>query len=134
VLFQQLGAQVRNRILDLFSWLTGSFALYEDAKVTESGLPLNLRTHTLIHEGVQERMPLVVIRRFMEGRMQQTVLRVPGQIPADLQLSGRQQRILRAIEGENMTVADLLRVERNEEWALRLLYMLHEIQRIVFRD
>jgi serine/threonine protein kinase len=134
VLFQQLGGQVRNRILDLFSWLTGSFALYEDAKVTESGLPLNLRTHTLIHEGVQERMPLVVIRRFMEGRMQQTVLRVPGQIPADLQLSGRQQRILRAIEGENMTVADLLRVERNEEWALRLLYMLHEIQRIVFRD
>jgi hypothetical protein len=66
--------------------------------------------------------------------MQQTVLRVPGQIPADLQLSGRQQRILRAIEGENMTVADLLRVERNEEWSLRLLYMLHEIQRIVFRD
>jgi serine/threonine protein kinase len=134
VLFQQLGGQVRNRILDLFSWITGSFYLYVDAPITQSGLPLNLRTHTLIHEGVQERLPLVVIRRFMEGRMQQTVLRVPGSIPADLQLSGRQQRILRTIEAEETTIDELIRLEKDEEWLLRLLFMLHEIQRIVFRD
>jgi len=134
VLFQQLGGQVRNRILDLFSWITGSFFLYVDAPITHSGLPLNHRTHTLIHEGVQERMPLVVVRRFMEGRMQQTVLRVPGSIPADLQLSGRQQRILRTIEAEETTVEELVRREKDEEWLLRLLYMLHEIQRVVFRD
>ena len=134
VLFQQLGGQIRNRILDLFSWITGSFELYVDAPITQSGLPLNLRTHTLIHEGVQERLPLVVIRRFMEGRMSQTVLRVPGSIPADLQLSGRQQRILRTIEAEETTVEELVRREKDEEWLLRLLYMLHEIQRVVFRD
>jgi serine/threonine-protein kinase len=134
VLFQQLGGQVRNRILELFSWITGSFSLFVDAPITQSGLPLNLRTHTLIHEGVQERLPLVVIRRFMEGRMQQTVLRVPGSIPADLQLSGRQQRILRTIEAEETTVEELVRREKDEEWLLRLLFMLHEIQRIVFRD
>ena len=134
VLFQQLGGQIRNRILDLFSWITGSFFLYVDAPITESGLPLNLRTHTLIHEGVQERLPLVVVRRFMDGRMQQTVLRVPGSIPADLQLSGRQQRILRTIEAEETTVEELVRREKDEEWLLRLLFMLHEIQRVVFRD
>jgi len=134
VLFQQLSGQVRNRILDLFSWLTGSFAVYETTTVSGSGLPLNLRSHTLIHEGVQERMPLVVIRRSMESRMQQTVLRIPGEIPADLQLSGRQQRILRTIEAEEITVAGLIRREKDEEWMLRLLYMLHEIQRVVFRD
>ena len=134
VLFQQLGGQVRNRILDLFSWITGSYFLYVDAPITQSGLPLNLRTHTLIHEGVQERLPLVVIRRFMEGRMSQTVLRVPGSIPADLQLSGRQQRILRTIEAEETTVEELVRREKDEEWLLRLLFMLHEIQRVVFRD
>jgi serine/threonine-protein kinase len=134
VLFQQLGGQVRNRILDLFSWITGSYSLYIDAPITQSGLPLNLRTHTLIHEGVQERLPLVVIRRFMEGRMTQTVLRVPGSIPADLQLSGRQQRILRTIEAEETTVNELVRREKDEEWLLRLLFMLHEIQKIVFRD
>ena len=134
VLFQQLGGQVRNRILDLFSWITGSFSLYVDAPITEAGLPLNLRTHTLIHEGVQERLPLVVVRRFMDGRMQQKVLRIPGSIPADLQLSGRQQRILRTIEAEETTIEELIRREKDEEWLLRLLFMLHEIQRIVFRD
>ena len=134
VLFQQLGGQVRNRILDLFSWITGSYELYVDAPITQSGLPLNLRTHTLIHEGVQERLPLVVIRKFMEGRMSQKVLRVPGSIPADLQLSGRQQRILRTIEAEESTIEEFVRREKDEEWLLRLLYMLHEIQRVVFRD
>jgi serine/threonine-protein kinase len=134
ILFQQLGGQVRDRILDLFSWITGTFQFFENTPVPDTGLPLNLRTHTLIHEGLQERMPLVVIRRFMEGRSQQKVLRVPGEIPVDLQLSGRQQRILRNIEDGEITVAELVRREKDEEWMLRLLYMLHEIQRIVFRD
>jgi hypothetical protein len=125
---------VRDRILDLFSWITGTFEFFADTPVPDTGLPLNLRAHTLIHEGVQERMPLVVIRRFMEGRSQQKVLRIPGDIPADLQLSGRQQRILRNIEEEEFTVAELVRREKDEEWMLRLLYMLHEIQRVVFRD
>jgi serine/threonine-protein kinase len=134
ILFQQLGGQVRDRILDLFSWITGTFEFFENTPVPDTGLPLNLRTHTLIHEGVQERMPLVVIRRFMEGRSQQKVLRIPGELPVDLQLSGRQQRILRNIEDGEITVAELVRREKDEEWMLRLLYMLHEIQRVVFRD
>jgi hypothetical protein len=132
VLFQELSGQVRNRILDLFSWVSGSFALYVDAPVAETGMPLNLRTHTLIHEGVQERMPLLVIRRFMESRMQQWVVRLPGEIPADLQLSGRQQRILRSIEGNEVRVEDLVRREKDEEWLLRLIYMLHQIKRVMF--
>jgi len=134
VVFQQLGGQVRNRILDLFSWITGTYAIYGTLPISEAGLPLNLRTYTLIHEGVQERMPLVVIRKFMEGRLNQTVLRIPGEIPADLQLSGRQQRILRTIEEKEITIEGLIRRERDEEWMLRLLYMLHEIQRVVFRN
>ena len=133
VVFQQLSGQVRSRILDLFSWITGTYSVYINIPISEAGLPLNLSTYTMIHEGVQERMPLVVVRRFMEGRLKQTVLRVPGEIPADLQLSGRQQRILRTIEEKEMSIEDLIRQERNEEWILRLLYMLHEIQRVVFR-
>jgi len=132
VLFQELSGQVRNRILDLFSWVSGSFALYVDAPVAETGMPLNLRTHTLIHEGVQERMPLLVIRRFMESRMQQWVVRLPGEIPADLQLSGRQQRILRSIESNEIRIEDLVRREKDEEWLLRLIYMLHQIKRVMF--
>ncbi|HSO23898.1 MAG TPA: protein kinase, partial [Chondromyces sp.] len=39
VLFQELSGQVRNRILDLFSWISGTFALYVDAPIAETGLP-----------------------------------------------------------------------------------------------
>jgi serine/threonine-protein kinase len=134
VLFQELSGQVRNRILDLFSWISGSFALYTDAPIAKTSLPLNLRSHTLIHEGVQERMPLLVIRRFMEPRMNQWAVRLPGEIPADLQLSGRQQRILRTIEADAIKVNDLVRREKDEEWLLRLLYMLHQIRRVMFHD
>ncbi|MFV2071141.1 MAG: protein kinase [Thermoanaerobaculales bacterium] len=134
VLYNQLGSQVRDRILDLFTWTGGSFALYKDIAAPEPGLPLNLRAHTLIHEGIQERMPLIMVRRSMEGKTHQKVVRRKGQIPADLHLSGRQQRILRTIEETPITVGELVRLEKDEEWSLRLLYMLHEIERIEFRE
>ena len=86
----------------------------------------------MTREQVQERMPLLVIRRFMESRMQQWVVRLPGEIPADLQLSGRQQRILRSIEGNEIRIEDLVRREKDEEWLLRLIYMLHQIKRVMF--
>ena len=134
ILYNQLGSQVRDRILELFSWTGGSFALYKDVTAPEPGLPLNLRTHTLIHEGVQERVPLIMVRRSMEGKMHQKVVRRVGEIPADLHLSGRQQRILRTIEDSPITVEELVRLEKDEEWSLRLLYMLHEIERIEFHE
>jgi tRNA A-37 threonylcarbamoyl transferase component Bud32 len=133
-LYRQLGEQVRGRILDLFTWTSGSFALYEDEPVPQTGLPLNLRAHTLIHEGVQERVPLILVRRSMEGTAKLKVVRLEGEIPADLHLSGRQQRILRTIEGEAITVDELVRMEKDEEWLLRLLYMLKEIERVEFEE
>jgi hypothetical protein len=66
--------------------------------------------------------------------MNQWAVRLPGEIPADLQLSGRQQRILRTIEADAIKVNDLVRREKDEEWLLRLLYMLHQIRRVMFHD
>ncbi len=37
---------------------SGTFEFYHDSKPSDPVLPLNLRSHTLIHEGVQERLPL----------------------------------------------------------------------------
>lgn len=133
-LFTALGAQVRDRILDLFTWITGTFELRHDAKPADPVLPLNLSSHTLIHEGVQERLPLGVVRRAMREALQRRVVRSGGGIPADLHLSGRQLRIVRTIEDERPTVAELVQRERDEEWIFRLLYMLVEINRIELVD
>jgi serine/threonine protein kinase len=133
-LFTSLGAQVRDRILDLFTWTSGSFALYADTQAPEPVLPLNLRSHTLIHEGVQDRLPLGTIRRSMRDAIHRRVVRRGNGIPADLHLSGRQLRIVRTIEDEGPTVAELVQREKDEEWIFRLLYMLVEIERLELAD
>jgi hypothetical protein len=129
-LFTSLGAQVRDRILDLFTWTTGTFEFYHDRKPLDPVLPLNLRCHTLIHEGVQERLPLGTVRRMMREAFQRQVVRRGSGIPADLHLSGRQLRIVRTIEDERPTVAELVQREKDEEWIFRLLYMLAQIERV----
>jgi serine/threonine protein kinase len=129
-LFTSLGAQVRDRILDLFTWTSGSFEFYHDSKPLDPVLPLNLRSHTLIHEGVQERLPLGIVRQIMREAFQRRVVRCGSGIPADLHLSGRQLRIVRTIEDERPTVAQLVQQERDEEWIFRLLYMLTQIERV----
>jgi len=133
-LFNHLAAQVRDRILDLFTWTSGSFALYPDAQAPDPVLPLNLRSHTLIHEGVQDRLPLGVVRRSLRDASQRRVVRSGNGIPADLHLSGRQLRIVRTIEDERPTVAELVQREKDEEWIFRLLYMLVEIERLELVD
>ncbi len=129
-LFTSLGAQVRDRILDLFTWTSGTFEFYHDSKPLDPVLPLNLRSHTLIHEGVQERLPLGIVRRVMREAFQRQVVRCGSGIPADLHLSGRQLRIVRTIEDERPTVARLVQQEKDEEWVFRLLYMLTQIERV----
>jgi len=129
-LFSALAAQVRDRILDLFTWTAGSFEFYHDSKPLDPVLPLNLRSHTLIHEGVQERLPLGIVRQVMREAFQRQVVRCGSGIPADLHLSGRQLRIVRTIEDERPTVTQLVQQEKDEEWIFRLLYMLVQIERV----
>jgi serine/threonine-protein kinase len=131
-MYRYLADQIRDRILEVFSWTGGTFAFYRDVLPPEPGMPLNLRTFTMIHEGVQDRMPLVVIRRELEGVLRHRLVLTGNNLPTDLQLSGRQQRLLRAIELEQPTATDLIKREKDEEQILRLLYMLHQIERIEF--
>jgi tRNA A-37 threonylcarbamoyl transferase component Bud32 len=133
-IYRYLADQIRDRILELFAWTGGSYAFYRDVLPPEPGMPLNLRTHTLIHEGVQDRVPLVAIRRALEGVMHHEPHRTGGALPSDLQLSGRQQRLLRTIETEQPTPDQLIKRERDEEAILRLLYMLHQIERMEFKE
>jgi len=133
-LFTALAAQVRDRILDLFTWTSGSFELYHDSKPADPVLPLNLRCHTIIHEGVQERLPLGVVRQSMREVLQRRLIRKGNGIPADLHLSGRQLRIVRTIEDERPTVAELVQREGDEEWIFRLLYMLVQIDRLELEE
>ena len=131
-MYRYLADQIRDRILEVFAWTGGTYAFFRDVLPPEPGMPLNLRTFTLIHEGVQDRVPLAMIRRELEGSLRHHLVLDGHDLPSDLQLSGRQQRLIRAIETERPTASDLIRREKDEEQILRLLYMLQQIERIQF--
>jgi len=131
-LYRHLADQVRDRILDLFTWTAGRFAFFDNAPAPEWTMPLGLRSHRMIHEGVRDHLPLVVVRRALSGLVRGHLTRVGGELPPFLQLTGREQRILRTIELERCTVSELLRKERDEEQVLRLVYLLSEIERLAF--
>jgi hypothetical protein len=133
-LFSNLADQIRERILELFTWSNGSYRFYRDLEPPEAGVPLNLRTHVLVHDGVFQRLPLAVIHRAFEDRLRCRPRRWPSPLPQDLVLSGREQRLVRLIEAGAGSVADLIRQERSEEQVLRLLYLLDSIGCVSFED
>lgn len=129
-LFEHLADQVRERILDLFAWTSGRFAFYQDQEPPEAGVPLRLRTLSLIREGVTGRVPIAVVRRRL-APLQSIGLRLGSKLPAELGLTGREQRILRSLESdEGLTLGELIKKEQSEEQVLRLIYLLHELDQL----
>ena len=126
-LYRSLSDQVRNRILDLFTWSDGTFAFYPNERPPEAGMPLNLKCLDLVHEGVMEQIPLAHIRKAIGGNRKALVRRSIFSIPHTLKFSGRDQRLIRSLETHASSLDDLLRDESSEERILRLVYLLCEL-------
>ncbi len=131
-LYRHLADQVRERILEMFTWSAGRFAFYDGVAPPDAGIPLGLRSYALIHMGVQEQVPLGTIRAALERVRDQTIQLSEEPLPSSLGLSGREQRILRSLEAERCSIAELVRRERDEEQVLRLVYLLEQLQRVRF--
>jgi len=133
-LYRYLGDQVRDRILELFTWTAGRYAFFPGLEPPELGIPLDFKAHELIHEGVAERLPLASIRRALDGHLRRPFSVSLNGGPDALRLSGREQRLLRVLEGEGGSIADVIRRERDEEQVLRLAYLLRETGCLSFPD
>ena len=127
-LFRHLAEQVQERILELFTWTAGRFAFYRNVEPPSAATPLGLRTYPLVHEGVRSFIPLTVIRHRLEAERHKPLRRSGRLLPDALQLSGREQRGVRSIEGDpTVTLEELIRREHDEEHTLRLVYLLLEL-------
>ena len=132
-LYRSLAEQVRDRILDLFSWSEGVFAYFPDEQPPEAGMPLNLQTLKIIHEGVMDQLPMTAVRRAV-GPGSGIVRRTYHPIPKGLPLSGREQRLLGRIQAKALSVAELAKDEGGRERAHRLIYLLLELDLITIED
>jgi serine/threonine protein kinase len=131
-LYRHLAEQVRERILEMFTWSGGRFAFYEGVAPPDAGIPLGLRSHALIHDGVREQVPLGTIRTSLERARDHIIQLSDEPMPSSLGLSGREQRILRSIAADPCSLAELVRREREEDQVLRLIYLLEQLQRVRF--
>ena len=55
-LFQHIGAQVTEKLLDVFLWTTGTASFYRDAPSPPSAFPLGLDGFAILDEGLRRRM------------------------------------------------------------------------------
>lgn len=132
VLFQSLSDQVRDRILDLFTWSDGTFSFFSNERPPEAAMPLNIHCLGLVHEGVMERTSLAHVRLAIGDNPASLVRRSIFTIPPNLGLSGWEQRLLQRIETSPCSLGDLLHDSSGEERILRLVYLLRELGLVEF--
>jgi serine/threonine-protein kinase len=127
-LYRHLAEQVRDRVLDLFTWSGGRYAFFDGVSTPPTATPLGLRTYPLIHAGVNECVPLAIIHRALEGARNRRAVTSGAELPLVLQLAGREQRILRALANHDGNIDQVVRLEKDDEPVLRLLYLMQEIE------
>ena len=131
-LYRHLAEQVRTKILDLFTWASGRYAFFSGSKPPAGGFPLGLTVHGLIRDGVREQVSRVVIRRALQPYRGNTLRSSGGALPPDLNLSGREQRVIRLFTSKDRTLDQLCQEMNDEDLVLRVVYLLKEIQHLKF--
>lgn len=98
-LFNALSAQVKAKLLEIFSWTTGHYSFYRGEHTTAQIVPLELGAYALVNEGVCRRMALDDLKIHFDGREHLAFYRCDHKLisPEDLQLSTKQLRIWNAV-------------------------------------
>lgn len=99
-LFSALSAQVKAKLLEIFSWQDGQYAFFGQEMPRAQIVPLELGALPLINEGVCRRLALDELKAHFDGRDQTAFFRCDHKLisPEDLKLSTKQQRIWNAVE------------------------------------
>ena len=108
-LFNALSSQVKAKLLEVFSWSTGSYGFYRGGHTTAQIVPLELGAYALVNEGVCRRMALDEIKAHFDGRDQLPLNRCEHRLitAQDLQLSTKQLRIWNAV-GHGIPIVEQL--------------------------
>ncbi len=111
-LFNALSAQVKAKLIEIFSWSEGRYAFFRGEHTTAQIVPLELGAFALINEGVCRRMALDDVRAHFDGREHVPLRRLDHKLITEelLQLSTKQARIWNAVAHEVPIVEQLGRL------------------------
>lgn len=134
-IFELLSEQMREKLLDIFTWSSGHYGYYENQEPDTMGYPLGVDTYSTIVQACREDIPLDLITEFYDGRMHVSIFK-NAQPPIDidrLKLSARELRVTTQFEaGTNLRqLLDQIDEDR-KELVLRTVYLLHQVELLKF--
>jgi serine/threonine protein kinase len=136
-IFQHLSAQMREKILQVFTWTEGDWGYFENQQPETHGYPLGIDAYGTIVEGCLERIPLSEIREYYEPRLTVPVHRRSDALVSldELRLSSKALRIVKSFQpGDSIEkLKDRLPAE-SANFVYRVVYLLHQVQILTFED
>ena len=83
-LFRHIAAQVRAKLLELFTWTSGEASFVRDTPLPERCFPLDLDPWRILCDGVQRRLEMGLEDAMFEAHQHHRVARTRAQAPASL--------------------------------------------------
>jgi serine/threonine protein kinase len=136
-IYELLSDQMREKILDIFTWQRGYFGYYEGQEPDTKGYPLGVEALDVVVEGCRNRVPFGYLVDFYEGRLR-TGLTINERPPVDidrLKLSTREMRVLNHLKKQN-NLADLLDSfpSTQKSRVYRIVYLMDQLNVVEFSD
>ncbi len=135
-MFEHLQNQVKEKILEVFAWTTGTYRFFAGQTYDGEILPLKIGSYALIAAGVRKYSPTEMLRNRARPHLDQPVTRLenPYLSREQLALAPREQRVADSIDGKR-TVRSLLTLggsdrSQFEDAVYRVLYLLEEVEMI----
>lgn len=134
-IFQLLSEQMREKILEIFSWPAGTFDYFENQEPETHGYPLDVDCYSTITAGCRERVSFQWLLAFYKERMNINMhLRHPKPLSLDsLRLRGTELRVANTIESGNTFKELATRFAPSQrELIYRTVYLLHQVELLTF--
>ncbi len=133
-----LQKQVKEKILEVFSWINGSYRFFAGQSYQGEVVPLQIGNYALIAEGVRKYTSIELLKNKFRPRLDKATKRLPNHyLKSDqLGLSAREQRVADSVDSKK-TVRDLLTMggsDRHEfeEAVYQVMYILEELEMLKF--
>lgn len=136
-IFQHLSEQMREKILEIFTWTGGEWGYFENQQPQTHGYPLGIDTYKTIVDGCLTRMPIARIKDLYARRKHVRIYKqIKPQISLDaLRLSSKALGVLKNYETGDSLERLLSKTNADEpNFTYRVVYLLHQVEYFTFDD
>ena len=134
-IFRLLAEQMSEKLLEIFTWLEGSYAFFENQEPRTHGYPLGVNCYDVLVQGCREHVGISGLTAFYRDRQHVAMyMRKPSPFDIDkLKLRANELRVAKQLE-EGMSLHGLLRKfppsQRNVIYST--IYLLHQSELLSF--